>query len=269
MWTVLLHVNPTTVTVSVFLIAICSFLISLSLARGKGDARSKVRALTAVATCLYLFVLAAPLLHWTQINTADRNVEWDPLSSFHELQQQSIPEETYASILSNGQSAFYSPHELTEEERQAELRFQPHDFFLHEENDGTITVTDQAGGEVSGADETLVLREMADGIATTGQPLEYAGLIVEEKVMNLLLFIPIGVLAFHAFTSWAARAFFGPGLSVTIECVQWALAAGRSADVADVLVNTTGAFVGVLLATLTMAVARKWAGAEPRTLTSS
>ena len=63
-----------------------------------------------------------------------------------------------------------------------------------------------------------------------------------------MLFVPVGIVAFFAFGSWAARLFFGPMLSLTIEASQWALAAGRTADTGDLLVNGTGSLVGTLMA---------------------
>ncbi|WIX83286.1 VanZ family protein [Amycolatopsis carbonis] len=64
---------------------------------------------------------------------------------------------------------------------------------------------------------------------------------------NIALFVPLGFLASVVTRRKAAVIAALAGLSVVIEIVQYFV--GRSADVDDVLLNTLGAALGVLLAT--------------------
>ncbi|GAA1456178.1 VanZ family protein [Nocardiopsis exhalans] len=83
----------------------------------------------------------------------------------------------------------------------------------------------------------------AEGLwGTTG------GLALQERVLNTLLFVPIGVVAYFAFSSWTARLLFGPALSLTVEASQWALPWGRMADIGDLMVNSAGSVIGTLIA---------------------
>lgn len=84
-----------------------------------------------------------------------------------------------------------------------------------------------------------------------------AALIVEEKVVNALLFVPIGIVAFYGVRNVVGKVAFGPALSLTLETVQWAMASGRAADMADLLVDTVGSLTGTAVAgTCVLLVAR-------------
>lgn len=71
-------------------------------------------------------------------------------------------------------------------------------------------------------------------------------------VWAVVLFIPIGVLAYLTLPRWAwpISLLIGPTISVLIELTQWALAPGQMADPIDVLCNSIGAALGVGIAAL-------------------
>lgn len=73
-----------------------------------------------------------------------------------------------------------------------------------------------------------------------------------ESFANLLLFVPVGLL-FGLMVSlrwWPIALLLGPALSASIEFTQRFLLEDRYASVNDVIANSLGATVGVLLAVL-------------------
>lgn len=77
-----------------------------------------------------------------------------------------------------------------------------------------------------------------------------------EFSANVALFIPIGILFGLALpmTWWLAMFLLGPALSGAIELIQRELLAERYATLSDLIANSTGATVGVLLALLLRAI---------------
>ena len=74
---------------------------------------------------------------------------------------------------------------------------------------------------------------------------------------NLLLFVPLGVLLparFRALRPVWTLVPAAAAVSVLIELVQYAYVPGRATDIDDVLVNTAGAFAGLLAYRLVAAV---------------
>lgn len=73
-----------------------------------------------------------------------------------------------------------------------------------------------------------------------------------EKLANVLLFIPVGVLAYLIYPRrlWALAVVTGPVLSVGIELTQLFLLPGRTASLWDVAANSIGATIGVAVAAL-------------------
>jgi hypothetical protein len=74
-----------------------------------------------------------------------------------------------------------------------------------------------------------------------------------ERLLNVLLFVPIGFLGVPLRPKWALWRWAAAGLvaSVTIEVVQ-VLMPGRDGSAWDVVANTAGAFVGALIARVTV-----------------
>lgn len=73
-----------------------------------------------------------------------------------------------------------------------------------------------------------------------------------ERVLNVLLFVPLGVLCALTRPGWSVLrwAVVGMVLSLGIEVVQGLLLPGRDASVSDVVMNTVGMVLGVALVRL-------------------
>ena len=71
-----------------------------------------------------------------------------------------------------------------------------------------------------------------------------------EVLANIAVFVPVGVLAFLLVPrrAWPLSLFVGPAVSVAIETAQYVALPHRAATVGDVLANSTGATLGVILA---------------------
>lgn len=67
----------------------------------------------------------------------------------------------------------------------------------------------------------------------------------EEWTLNILLFVPLGIIAALVFSNRWALLLFGPALSLTIEVIQAALATGRQSAFDDLLANSIGYAIGV------------------------
>lgn len=79
--------------------------------------------------------------------------------------------------------------------------------------------------------------------------LDFAGL---EVIANILVFLPIGVLAFVLLPRrfWLLAILIGPLLSLAIETAQRVALPHRIATLNDVIANSAGALLGVVLALL-------------------
>ncbi|WP_022890748.1 VanZ family protein [Agromyces italicus] len=87
----------------------------------------------------------------------------------------------------------------------------------------------------------------ADLVATVGVPREPAAVVIEFAA-NIVLFVPFGALvavAWRGLPAWAVIAL-GFSTSLTIELVQLSLPT-RFPTVSDVVANTAGAAVGILV----------------------
>lgn len=193
---------------------------------------------------------------------------WDPLVSFQDIGG-AERSENFGVMLDDGRVVRYSPTEPMAAERAETTRAEgpkSEVLHVHEGPDGTLVVTDAEGAPVDpgseperAAVETIALelewRDTQAALHEEEGPWSLTdGLALQERVTNTLLFVPIGVAAFFAFSSWPARLLFGPALSLTIESTQWALASGRSVDTGDLLVNGVGALIGTLIALMAVAI---------------
>ena len=89
---------------------------------------------------------------------------------------------------------------------------------------------------------------------------------VRDAVLNVFVFLPLGILL--ATLGWRLIASLGVGfaVSLTIEITQYLTNLGRTADVNDVITNAAGAVLGWLLATVVARAAlrrRAKLGASP------
>ena len=212
------------------------------------------------AAIVYPLILAAPLSGPATSGEPGRVVAWDPLLSFEDIGGSKRPE-AFGVTLQNGDVIHYLSEGPAFTDRVEEGPWGTETFFVHEEVEGGLVVTDVGGGVVepespAGAAaletvaEELAWQEAYAAKLEEGPWGTTGGLAPRERVLNTLLFVPVGVAAFFAFSSWSARPLFGPGPSPTIEATQWATASGRLAGTGDLLVNSVGALVGTLMALL-------------------
>lgn len=71
-----------------------------------------------------------------------------------------------------------------------------------------------------------------------------------EIIANILVFVPVGILAFILVPRrfWLVALLTGPAISLSIELAQRLVLPHRAATVTDVIANSGGALIGVSLA---------------------
>lgn len=115
-----------------------------------------------------------------------------------------------------------------------------------------------------------VIGRVADELVSGGAPEDLATTSRVELVLNILMFAPISFLAAmvlprHPWANWVVYGFVGSGV---VELVQGFLLPVRSAQMVDVVANTAGALLGVLLALPVTARATRRAQREPGSATT-
>lgn len=101
------------------------------------------------------------------------------------------------------------------------------------------------------------------------ESLDFARL---EVIANVLVFVPIGILAFLLVPRrmWPLAIVLGPALSLSIEVVQRLVLPHRAATLTDVVANSGGALIGVALAIAgTLLFAPRFSQQRPSTLEAS
>lgn len=98
----------------------------------------------------------------------------------------------------------------------------------------------------------VVLADLLGGLGLPG------AVRVVEVGLNVVLFVPLSLLGAFVLDRWDAHWWLLAGLggTVLIELVQGMLLPGRSASGSDVVANTAGALVGLVLAHLLRHLAR-------------
>ncbi len=84
-----------------------------------------------------------------------------------------------------------------------------------------------------------------------GEQLFYDGKMdTGEVILNVVVFVPLGIYAGVLFGRWSfgKKLFFFSGTSLLVEVIQYILAVGAF-DVTDIINNTLGGIVGLLLFT--------------------
>ncbi|GAA1218615.1 VanZ family protein [Microbacterium maritypicum] len=93
---------------------------------------------------------------------------------------------------------------------------------------------------------------LLDVVLTTAHRLGWESLDFTrlEVIANVLVFVPVGILAFLLLPRrvWFLALLVGPVLSAAIETAQRVALPHRAATVNDVVANSTGAILGVALA---------------------
>ncbi|MFD3683820.1 VanZ family protein [Nocardiopsis sp. NPDC058631] len=222
---------------AILLLFAFSLVLSALAVRSWGSFPQNTRKVLAAVAAVYILVLVMPASGASPAGSS-RFVEWNPLGFVDELAREETVEESFGQYLTDGSTARYSPEELTEQEREEVRRAGPVDFYVYGAPETGASVVDAEGEAVPPAQERIVLAELSEGIEAAGEPLQYQTMIVEEKALNALLFVPLGILAFFSFSSWWVRLLFGPSLSVVVEALQWITAMGKVADTADALANS-------------------------------
>jgi glycopeptide antibiotics resistance protein len=131
-----------------------------------------------------------------------------------------------------------------------------------------LALTILPGGEASGPATGRSLVPFEDLLRSLGpgMPAYALDLAIGNLGANLLLFVPLGValgLRFPGVARWRLLLAC-TGLSLLVEGVQLTWSIGRSADITDVLMNTIGGFVGLVVAQGSVRVVRGRRAATPR-----
>jgi|SRR5690625_2671025 len=176
------------------------------------------RGLLAACTLVFFLFIAAPLGKWDQVGTYTRGPDWGPAGD--------ISEAFTGTGTDGGSSAGQHPRTPPACGTAECHSLHGTALFLHGET-GSIEAVGPERDEASG------------------------------HLLGLLLYVPVGILAFHSFTWCWARLSFGPALSVGVESVQWAMAAGSTAATADVMLNTAGSMAGTVIAVACLGAARR------------
>lgn len=93
-----------------------------------------------------------------------------------------------------------------------------------------------------------------------------------EIIANVLVFVPVGILAFVLVPRpfWPLAVILGPALSLSIEIAQRLALPHRAATVTDVIANSGGALIGVFIAIAgTLLFAPQSSPRPPRNLEAS
>ena len=100
-------------------------------------------------------------------------------------------------------------------------------------------------------DSAPVILDLVVAAAHRGLGWTWLGFNELEAVANVLVFVPIGIIAFIVFRrAWPVALAAGPLLSIGVEIVQEVALPHRIGSVADIALNTLGATIGVILAWL-------------------
>ncbi|MFJ3472678.1 VanZ family protein [Microbacterium maritypicum] len=115
---------------------------------------------------------------------------------------------------------------------------------------------------------------LLDVILTTTHRLgwEWLDFTRLEIIANVLVFVPVGILAFLLLPRriWFLAVLVGPLLSAMIEVAQRVALPHRAATVNDIVANSTGAIIGVAVAVaFTVLLARRSSQRPPSRLETS
>lgn len=111
------------------------------------------------------------------------------------------------------------------------------------------------------------LPNLLDLVLSTAHRLGWASLDFTrlEILANVFVFVPVGILAFVLLPRpvWGLAFLVGPAISIGIEVFQRLVLPHRAATVSDVIANSTGATIGVVLAVLSTLVVAVLSGPSP------
>src|SRR5690625_5132243 len=258
MWQVLFFVNPATVALSLAGLLTLAGIASKLFQNGTFR-KPHARILLAALSVIYFSVLLIgfdPLADDSENEGGIPEIQWNPfhfVQALHErtdTKGQTDTVESFGQTLPDGSIAFYSQSPIDADEPPVEA--QNVEYFVHGEPD-ELVVRDKEGEEASDSETGYVDRHMSEAIERSELPNEYESLIIEEKVMNFLLFVPIGIVAVFCFSNTFSRLLYGPLMSFAIEGAQWFAPGGNVVDSSDFVANSLGAWIGAAFASMFIA----------------
>lgn len=249
MWTVLFYVNPVTVALTVGVILAAAWAVARVLRSRPRAAALGARVCLACAAVVYLAVLVQPAnAGWTAVGERATAVEWNPLAGY--MQEFAPPDDHFT--VETGQEPVYvsGRDDLTRQaarEIAAEEEADRHHYAYRFDIGGRAVWLDGEAAPLGEQERESLRRNGTYGI----DPDEYltpgadsATLVGEELVVNLLLFVPVGIVAAVAFTQVAVRLGTGAVFSVGVETSQLLAGAGGVVGTGDLIVNGTGGALG-------------------------
>ncbi|WP_169775395.1 VanZ family protein [Streptomonospora alba] len=240
---------------------VAGWLVAATMARRPRQAASWARVCLACAVALYFVVLVQPA-HVGSAAAAGRatQVEWNPLAGY---MQEFAPSDSFAIRAGKGRYVHFDDQEDLTVETAREIVLADEsagEYYAYRfEVRGEALWLDNEGNPI-GEDATRFLKKDGVYYADPDDYLESesATLVVEELVVNFLLFVPIGIVAAAAFTSAVVRLLTGAILSLAIEASQLLMGTGGVVGTGDLIVNGTGGFLGAALVMAISAIIAQW-----------
>ncbi|MFL1379534.1 MULTISPECIES: VanZ family protein [unclassified Nocardiopsis] len=247
LWSTQLLVNPWTIAAAVVVLALFCLLVS----GGRRPARAASAAVLGVLSLGLLVVLVQPVGGWANVGQHDRYLNLVPfvtpeaetreaMESADEIGVHKYEVSDGRRVYSNSSGTF-TLTQIAESRSFMVAEDALFDAYREVSAEGEVVWYGPDGEDLPADDVAYLEAEVRDGTPeSTQQSLE-----PQQNLLNLLIFVPVGIAAVLALASWPARLLFGPLLSLAIEALQWLLATGRQADVTDLVTNSSGALLGV------------------------
>lgn len=246
LWSTQLLVNPWTMVAAVVVLALFCLLI----AGGRRPSRGASAAVLGVLSLGLLVVLVQPIGGWVSVGQHDRYLNLVPFTTPEAETQEAMDSADEIGVhkyeVSDGRrvysdsSATFTLTEIAESRSFSVAEDALFDAYRVVSAEGEVVWYGPDGEDLPADDVAYLEAEVRDGTPqSTQQSLE-----PQQNLLNLLIFVPVGIAAVLALTSWPARLLFGPLLSLVIEALQWLLATGRQTDATDLVTNGAGALLG-------------------------
>jgi LPXTG-motif cell wall-anchored protein len=246
LWSTQLLVNPWTMAASVVVLALFCLLV----AARRRPARAASAAVLGVLSLGLLLVLVQPVGGWVSIGQHERYLKLVPfetpeaetreaMESADEIGVHKYEVSDGRRVYSNSSGTF-TLTEIAESRSFMVAEDALFEAYREVSAEGEVVWYGPDGEDLAADDVAYLEAEIRDGTPqSTQQSLE-----PQQNLLNLLIFVPVGITAVLALASWPARLLFGPLLSLAIETLQWLLATGRQTDATDLVTNSAGALLG-------------------------
>ncbi|MFB9803138.1 VanZ family protein [Streptomonospora salina] len=265
---VLLYVDPVTVAAAVGVLLAAAWAVARVMRPRPRAAAVAARVCLVCAAAVYFAVLVQPADGgWAAAGERTTRVEWNPLAGY--LQEFAPPDDSVVQTARDRSFYVGLREDLTREQAREVVAEE-------EEADRNVyAYRFEIGGQAVwlGGDGEPIGEQKREFLVQTGSygvdpddyaPAESASLVYEELVVNLLLFVPVGIVAAAAFTPAAARLGTGALLSAGVETSQLILGTGGVAGTGDLIVNGTGGVLGAGAVMGFSALAARRGGRAPR-----